>query len=93
MLKNTIKSGINSTILIKDLIASQFIMKVKSSGVKINTNFNGDIFPKRVLIMCISVIVIDSVCKVNKSYFPKLFLEECRYKVKVTMKAVTPLMT
>ena len=43
--------------------------------------------------MCISVIVIDSVCKVNKSYFPKLFLEECRYKVKVAMKAVTSLMT
>lgn len=91
---NTIKSGIKTTILlIEDFIASQFTMKVKSSGVKINTNFNGDIFPKRVLIMCISVIVIDSVCKVNKSYFPKLFLEECRYKVKVTMKAVTPLMT
>ena len=41
------KSGINSTILIKDLIASQFIMKVKSSGVKINTNFNGDIISKK----------------------------------------------
>ena len=48
MLKNTIKSGIKTTIsLIKDFIASQFTVKVKSSGVKINTNFNGDINSKK----------------------------------------------
>ena len=28
---------------------------------------------------CLSSIMIDSVIKVNKKYYPKTFLEECKY--------------
>ena len=28
---------------------------------------------------CLSIIVIDSVIKANKKYYPQTFLEECKY--------------
>ena len=28
---------------------------------------------------CLSIIVLDSVIKVNKKYYPQTFLEECKY--------------
>ena len=28
---------------------------------------------------CLSIIVIDSVIKANKKYYPQAFLEECKY--------------
>ena len=35
---------------------------------------------------CLSIIMIDSVIKVNKKYYPQTFLEECKYiqeKIKI----------
>ena len=35
---------------------------------------------------CLSVIIIDSVIKANKKYYPQTFLEECKYmqeKIKI----------
>ena len=35
---------------------------------------------------CLSIIVIDSVIKANKKYYPQIFLEECKYiqeKIKI----------
>ena len=29
-----------------------------------------------------SLIMLDSVIKVNKKYYPQTFLEECKYKIK-----------
>ena len=28
---------------------------------------------------CLSIIMLDSVIKVNKKYYPQTFLEECKY--------------
>ena len=35
---------------------------------------------------CLSIIMIDSVLKANKKYYPQTFLEECKYiqeKIKI----------
>ena len=31
---------------------------------------------------CIACITIDSVTKMDKKYFPQVYLEECKYKIK-----------
>ena len=31
---------------------------------------------------CIATIYIDSVMKMNKKYYPQVYLEECRYQIK-----------
>ena len=28
---------------------------------------------------CLSIIMLDSVIKANKKYYPQIFLEECKY--------------
>ena len=43
----------------------------------------GDEIPKeRVEYACIACISVDSVLKVDKNYFPQVYLEQCKYKVK-----------
>ena len=32
--------------------------------------------------MCLSVVLIDSVFKMSKNYYPQVFLKECKYIVK-----------
>ena len=32
--------------------------------------------------ICLSVILIDSVFRTGKNYYPQVFLEECKYVVK-----------
>ena len=31
---------------------------------------------------CLSIIMLDSVIKVTKQYYPQTFLEECKYELK-----------
>ena len=31
---------------------------------------------------CIACITIDSVIKIDKKYFPQVYLEKCKYKIK-----------
>ena len=31
---------------------------------------------------CLSLIVLDSVIRVNKKYYPQTFLEECKYVIR-----------
>ena len=33
---------------------------------------------------CIACITIDSVMKMDKKYFPQVYLEDCKYKIKKT---------
>ena len=57
--------------------------KVKTFISVINTLFSGDEIPKeRVQYTCISCISIDSVLRVNKKYYPQVYLEQCKYKMK-----------
>ena len=41
---------------------------------------------KKALCKCLSIIMLDSVIKANKKYYPETFLEECKYvqeKIKI----------
>ena len=54
--------------------------KVKMYDNKVNTNFQGKETPKGDSpYTCLSLIMLDSVVKVGKKYYPKVFLEECKY--------------
>ena len=33
---------------------------------------------------CLSLIMIDSIIKINKKYYPQTLLEECKYEIKIT---------
>ena len=33
---------------------------------------------------CLSMIILDSVVKVKKKYYPKTLLEKCKYEIKMT---------
>lgn len=78
------RSGINSGIsLIKNENKKYLKNKIKLYGGKIIPNFHGDKMPKENFdCVCTSVIVIYSVCKMNKNYFPQVFLDKHKYKGK-----------
>ena len=51
---------------------------------KVNTNFQGNKTSKEnATYKCLSLIMIDSVIRVNKMYYPETLLEECKYKIKM----------
>ena len=56
---------------------------IKSYNGKINTNFrNSKIQKKDSQFICLSVILIDSVFRTGKNYYPQVFVEECKYVAK-----------
>ena len=61
--------------------------KIKTYADSIITNFHNKKMPKeKAPCKCLSIIVIDSVIKANKKYYPQTFLEECKYmqeKIKI----------
>ena len=47
---------------------------------RVKTNFQGKEAPKKdSSYKCLSLIMLDSVVKVGKKYYPQAFLEECKY--------------
>ena len=53
--------------------------KIKSYNGKININFHNNRIPKEdSQLICLSVILIDSVFRAGKHYFPQIFLQECK---------------
>ena len=57
--------------------------KIKLYGDKINTNSQDKKIPKEnASYKCLSLIVLDSVIRENKKYYPQIFLEECKYEIK-----------
>ena len=57
--------------------------KIKSYNGKIKTNFHDNKIPKEgSQLICLSVILTDSVFRTGKSYYPKVFLEEYKHVVK-----------
>ena len=57
--------------------------KIKSYNGKINTNFHKNKIPKEgSQFIFLSVILIDSVFRTGKNYYPQVFLEECKFFVK-----------
>ena len=54
--------------------------KTKIYPGSIITNFHSKKMPKeKALCKCLSIIMIDSVTKANKKYYPQTLLEECKY--------------
>ena len=57
--------------------------KVREYDGVIKTNFLGNGIPKENMhYTCIACITSDSVMKMDKKYFPQVYLEECKYKIK-----------
>ena len=57
--------------------------KVREYDGVIKTNFLGNDVPKENMhYTCIACITIDSVVRMEKKYFPQVYLEECKYKIK-----------
>ena len=61
--------------------------KIKMYAGSTITNFHNKKIPKeKAPCKCLSIIMIDSVIKANKKYYPLTFLEECKYmqeKIKI----------
>ena len=56
-------------------------------GDKVNTNFQGKKVPKEnPSYKCLSLIMLDSVMRVNKKYHTQTLLEECKYVIKNKME-------
>ena len=57
--------------------------KIKTYGDRVNTNFQGKKVPKEnASYKCISLIMLDSVIRVNKKYYPQTLLEEYKYVIR-----------
>ena len=55
--------------------------KIIMYGVGIFTNFQGKKMPKeKVSCNCLSIIMLDSVIKAKKKYYPQTLLKECKYE-------------
>ena len=78
--RNNIKSGFDSEPVYNE---KHLKTEIKFYEGKINTNFYGDNVPKKGC-QCIflSIILIDSVFGTGKTYYPQVFLEECKCIVK-----------
>ena len=49
----------------------------------IKINFLGNYVPKEnIHCTCIACVTIDSVMRMDKKYFPQVYLEECKYNTK-----------
>ena len=54
--------------------------KIKMYEDRVNTNFQGKKGPKEdTSYKCLLLIMLDSVIRVNKKYYPQTLLEECKY--------------
>ena len=57
--------------------------KIKIYAGSIFTNFHDKKMPKeKARCKCLSIIMLDSVVKANKKYYPQTLLEECKYEQK-----------
>ena len=61
--------------------------KIKMYAGSLIKNFHNQKMPKeKAPCKCLLIIIIDSVIKANKKYYPQTFLEECKYiqkKIKI----------
>ena len=82
---NIIKKEFNSNPVFNEKCIKT---KLKHYNGKFNTNFHNNKIPKEgSQCICLSVILIDSVYKKDKNYYPQVFFEECKYVVKEKKKS------
>ena len=74
----------NSSGMVERFFSGKCIKtKIKTCGDKVNTNFQGKKVPKQnAPYKCLSLIMLDSVIRANKKYYPQRLLEECKYEIK-----------
>ena len=79
-----VKNSINKEFISKPVYSEKYLKaKMKSCNGKIKTNFCNSKIPREgSQFICLSVIMIDSVFRSGKNYYPGVFLEECKYVVK-----------
>ena len=59
--------------------------KIKSYGDEVNTNFQGKKIPKEnASYKCLPLIMLDSVIRVSKKFYPQILLEECKCEINKT---------
>ena len=69
--KSTLKYGKDNDKVYGDN-DKQIKTKIKSYEHKVNTNFQGNKMPKEIASYnCLSLIMLDSVIRVNKKYYPQ----------------------
>ena len=81
---NKIKGSLNSKFYSQPIYDDKYIKtKVKAFSSMINTLFSGnEISKERNHYICIAVICIDSVLRVDKKNYPQFYLEQCKYKIR-----------
>ena len=53
-------------------------------GGRVSTNFQGEKVPKEnASYKYMSLIMLDSVIRLNKKYYPQTLLEECKYAIRM----------
>ena len=57
--------------------------KTKMHEDRVSTNFQGKkVSKENASYKCLSLIMLDSVIRVNKKYYPQTLLEECKYVIR-----------
>ena len=81
---NKIKKSLNTRFHSQPIYHDKYKKtKVKTSSGMINTLFSNNEIPKeRNHYVYIEAIRIDSVLKIDKKYYPQVYLEQCKYKIK-----------
>ena len=69
-------------------------IKIKSYEGKISTDFHDNGIPKKgSCCISLSIVLIDSLFKIGKNYYPQVSLEECKYIVKEKKRQAITLVT
>ena len=81
---NKVKNFLSVIRLNNDVIYDDQYIETKVKTFKmVKTSFSDTIIPEeRVKCECISCISGDSVLKIEKKYYPQVYLEQCKYKMK-----------
>ena len=57
--------------------------KIKMYENRVNTNFQSiKVHKEDAPYKCLSLIVLDSVIRVSRKYYPQTFLQECKYEIR-----------
>ena len=81
---NVIKDKLSIKLHSEPVLEYKYLrVKVREFDGVIKTNFLSNDVPKENIdYICIACITIDSVMRIDKKYFPQVYLEECKYKIK-----------
>ena len=81
---NKIKDLLSGIRLNSNVIYNNKYIKTKVRDNKFSvTFFCNNIFPQeQIEYICIPCITIDSILKIEKKYYPQIYLEQCKYKEK-----------